>query len=494
MIDYHCFCQIKHLSAHQGLNAAQIARELTLDPRTVAYWLTQEHFRPRKSPPRSSQLDPFKQEIGRMLDRYPYSAAQVFQRLREHGFEGGYSLVKAYVRAVRPRRQPAFLTLAFAPGECAQVDWGMFGAVPVGQTQRRLSFFVMVLCYSRMLYVEFTVSQTMEHFLACHQHAFEFFGGIPHKIMVDNLKSAVLTRALGEAPVFNPKYLDFATHCGFTIAPCNVGKGNEKGRVENAVGYVKKNFLAGLEIPDFGALNPAARQWLDTVANARVHGETKATPTTLWHQERPSLRPLPLHPFDIATVSQVRASRQFRITLDTNRYSVPAHYAGQALTLKTYPDRLCLYHGNTLIARHTRRYDRFQDIEDPDHPKPLLEHRKKARDHQLFLRFLALSPRAEAYYGKLEERRLNPRHHVRKIVALSDIYAPDAVARALEDALTYEAFSSEYIANLLEQRARFTPEASALHLTQRGDLLELNLAPPDLSLYQVPPPPEHPDL
>jgi transposase len=494
MIDYHGFCQIKHLSAHQGLNAAQIARELTLDPRTVVYWLTQEHFRPRKPHLHASKLDPFKPEIGRMLDRYPYSAAQVFQRLREQGFDGGYSLVKAYVRAVRPRRQPAFLTLAFAPGECAQVDWGMFGAVPVGQTQRRLSFFVMVLCYSRMLYVECTVSQTMEHFLACHQHAFEFFGGIPHKIMVDNLKSAVLTRALGEAPVFNPKYLDFATHCGFTIAPCNVGKGNEKGRVENAVGYVKKNFLAGLEIPDFGALNPAARQWLDTVANMRVHGETKATPATLWHKERPSLHPLPLHPFDIATVSQVRASRQFRITLDTNRYSVPAHYAGQALTLKTYPDRLCLYHGNTLIARHTRRYDRFQDIEDPDHPKPLLEHRKKARDHQLFLRFLALSPRAEAYYGKLEERRLNPRHHVRKIVALSDIYAPDSVARALEDALTYEAFSSEYIANLLEQRACFTPEASALHLTRRGDLLELTLAPPDLSLYQVPTPPEHPDL
>ena len=110
-----------------------------------------------------------------------------------------------------PRRQAAFLTLAFAPGECAQVDWGSFGSVPVGQTHRRLSFFVMVLCYSRMLYVEFTVSQTMEHFLACHQHAFEFFGGIPHKVMVDNLKSAVLKRALGEAPVFNPKYLDFAT-------------------------------------------------------------------------------------------------------------------------------------------------------------------------------------------------------------------------------------------------------------------------------------------
>lgn len=494
MIDYHGFCQIKDLHVHQGLNASQIAKELALDPRTVTYWLAQEHFRPRKPQQHSSKLDPFKAQIIRLLERYPYSAAQVFQRLREQGFNGGYSIVKAYVRTVRPTRQPAFLKLAFAPGECAQVDWGSFGAVPVGQTRRRLSFFVIVLCYSRLLYVEFTVSQTMEHFLACHQHAFEFFGGIPKTIMVDNLKSAVLQRLLGEAPVFNPKYLDFATHCGFTIAPCNVGKGNEKGRVENGVGYVKKNFLAGLELPDFSALNPAARQWLATVANVRLHSETREQPVQTWHKERPSLSPLPLQPFDIATVSQVRASRQFRITLETNLYSVPAHYAGQALTLKTYPDRLCIYHGDQLIARHLRRYERFQDVEDPDHPKLLLEQRKKARDHQLFRRFLTLSPRAEAYYLQLEARRLNPHHHVRKIVALSDIYTPEAVARAMEDAFTYEAFSAEYIANLLEQRARFTPEASALHLTRREDLLEISLAPPDLSLYQATPPPTPPDL
>ena len=487
MIDYHRFCQIKDLHEHQGLNASQIAEALALDPRTVSYWLAQEHFRPRTPRQQHSKLDPFKAQIVRLLEHYPYSAAQIFQHLQKQGFDSGYSIVKAYVRTVRPRRQPAFLTLAFAPGECAQVDWGAFGSVPVGQTQRRLSFFVMVLCYSRMMYVEFTVSQTMEHFLACHQHAFEFFGGIPHKVMVDNLKSAVLQRTLGEAPVFNPKYLDFARHNGFTITPCNVGKGNEKGRVENGVGYVKKNFLAGLELPDFSAINPAARQWLDTVANVRLHSETRDKPVQAWHKERPYLSPLPLHPFDIATVSQVRASRQFRILLETNRYSVPAHYAGQALTLKTYPDRLCLYHADTLIARHTRRYDRFQDVEDPDHPKPLLEQRKKARDHQLFRRFLALSPRAEAYYLKMEERRLNPHHHVRKIVALSDIYDPQTVARAIEDALTYEAFSSEYIANLLEQRARFTPEASVLHLTRRADLLEVSLAPPDLSLYQAAP-------
>ena len=119
MIDYPRFCQIKHLHAHQGLNASQIAKAVSLDPRTVAYWLAQEHFRPRKPRQAPSKLDPFKPDIVRMLERYPYSAAQIFQRLREHGFDGSYGLVKAYVRTVRPRRQAAFLTLAFAPGECA---------------------------------------------------------------------------------------------------------------------------------------------------------------------------------------------------------------------------------------------------------------------------------------------------------------------------------------------------------------------------------------
>jgi len=484
MIDYHQFCQIKDLHAREGLKAAQIAGVLGLDPKTVAYWLGQERFRTRRSTPRASKLDPFKPQIRQMLEKYPYSAAQVWQRLREQGFEGGYSMVKAYVRTVRPQRQPAFLKLAFAPGECAQVDWGSCGSVPVGQTSRRLSFFVMVLCYSRMMYVEFTVSQTMEHFLACHQHAFEAFGGVPQTVMVDNLKSAVLKRALGQAPVFNPKYAAFAEHNGFRIVPCNVGKGNEKGRVENGVGYVKKNLLAGLDLVDFSLLEPAAKHWLETIANVRIHGETRTPPVEMWHREKPHLSPLPLHPFDIATVSQVRASRQFRITLDTNHYSVPAYLAGQAMTLKTYPDRLCLYYNHQLVARHSRSYDRHGDFEDPDHPKPLLEQRKKARDHQLFKRFLALSSQAEVYYRQLEQRRLNPHHHVRKIVALSDVYGPDAVARALNDAADCGAFAADYIANLLEQRAHFTPEASPLHLTRREDLLDLHLQPPDLSLYQ----------
>jgi hypothetical protein len=266
-----------------------------------------------------------------------------------------------------------------------------------------------------------------------------------------------------------------------------VGKGNEKGRGENGVGSGKKNFLAGLEIPAFRALSPAARQGLATVAKARVHGETTDKPTTLGQQERSSLRPLPRHPCDTATVSQVRASRQCRIPLDTNRYAGPAHDAGHTLTRKTSPDRRCLYHGDQLIARHIRRYDRFQAGAEPDHPPPLLAQHKKARDPPLFRRFLALSPRAEAYSLQRDARRLNPPHPVRKIVALRDLYAPESVARAMDAAFPYEACSAEDITNLLAPRARFTPAASALHLTRRDDLLAIRLAPPALSLYQATP-------
>ncbi|MCP4567771.1 MAG: IS21 family transposase, partial [FCB group bacterium] len=446
-------------------------------------WVDEKEYRPRKSSHRPSKLDPFKDVIIRMLETHPYTAVQIFQRIKEDGFDGGYSIIKEYVRKIRPRRAKPFLKLSFAPGECAQVDWGSYGSVPVGEASRRLSFFVMVLCYSRLMYVEFTVSQTMEHFLGCHQNAFHRFGGVPGKIMVDNLKSAVLRRIIGHDPVFNPKYLDFANHYGFTIAPCGVGKGNEKGRVENGVGYVKKNLLAGMDIPDFNILNPAAENWMDTVANVRVHGETGKKPLEMFEEECNSLTPLPSHPHDIATITQVRASKQFRVTLGTNRYSVPAEYAGSRLTLKTYPDRLCIYHRENLIARHVRSYGRREDKENPDHPKELLAQRKKARDQKIFMRFLQLSPKAHEYNEQLGQRRMNPTHHIRKIVGLSEIYGAEPVARAMWDAFTFQAFSREYIANLLEQKSRKLPEPSALQLTRREDLLDLTIEKPDIALY-----------
>ena len=259
----------------------------------------------------------------------------------------------------------------------------------------------------------------------------------------------------------------------------------EKGRVENGVGYVKKNFLNGLDFLDFSAVNPAAQVWLETIANVRIHGETHQRPVDLFKQEQPRLRPLNPLPYDIGRIKSQRASKQFRIALDSNRYSVPAEFASQRLTVKAYPDRVCIYHQDKLIARHVRSYDRHQDIEDPDHPKALLAQRRTAREQRLLMQFLSLSRHAQVYHEGLEQRRVNPRHHLRKIVALSEIYGVDAVDRALQDGIAFAAYSCEYIANILEMRARETPEPGTLHLTRRQDLLEIEIAAPDFSPYEI---------
>src|SRR5262249_4822714 len=175
---------------------------------------------------------------------------------------------------------------------------------------------------SRLMYVEFTVSQTMEHFLSCHEHAFTAFGGVPTKIMVDNLKSAVLQRLAGVAPVFNARYADFSRHYGFAITPCNGARGYQNGRCESGVGYFKKTFLRGLELTEFNAIQAAAKVWLDATANLRIHGETHQRPVDLFAQEQPHLQPLPQNRYDVARTTTARASSQFRITLDANRYSV----------------------------------------------------------------------------------------------------------------------------------------------------------------------------
>lgn len=487
MIDYQTFHQIRHLHEQERLSAAQIARQLNRHPQTVAKWLARPKYERRPQPQRKSKLDPFKSTVARLLAQHPFTAQQLFQRLREAGYAGGYTILTDYVRHVRPASGPAFLTLQFAPGQCAQVDWGSADWLRVGATRRRLSFFVMVLCYSRRMYVEFTLAQTQEHFLACHQHAFEYFGGVSAEVMVDNCKTAVLSHPLGQPAVFHPRYRDFAQHYGFTIKACGARKPHEKGRVEKAVHYVKQNFLAGLDLASLDAVNAAARPWLDQVANVCVHGETHQVPQELFAQERTQLRPLTVLPYDLATLHTVLASRRCRVTFDTNRYSVPPACAGQSLTLKVTPDRLYLYHRDQLIAEHARSYDRHQDFERAEHVAELLAQRRQARAQQLLPRFLALSPQAAEYYRGLEEKRGNPRHHVQKIVALSEIYGVEKVRRALEDAWAYQAFSCEYIANLLEQRARPQAEPGALHLTRQQDLLDLDLPAPDLSLYDSEP-------
>jgi transposase len=487
MIDYATFCRMKQTQA-SGRTAPQIAQELGLHIQTVRKWIARERYERSGGAQRSrhSKLDAHKGAVVRWLDSHPFTAMQLFHKLREQGYAGGYSIIKDYVRRIRPNRQEAFLTLKFAPGQCAQVDWGSFGAVPVeGGTRRALSFFVMVLAHSRWLHVEFTLGQSQEWFLGCHQRAFEKLGGVPHEVMVDNCKTAVLSHTPGAAPVFNAQYLDFARHYGFQIKACGPHHPQSKGIVENAVAYVKKNFLSGREINRFEEMAPAVSLWLETVANVRLHAETHERPVDRLAGERAQLLRLNAQTYAAVQTRTVRASRRCRVTVETNRYSVPARQAGARLTLQLSSDRVRLYADTVLVADHARSHGRRADVENPDHGRELEERKRGGARQRLLARFLALTPAAGPYHGGLQERRLNAGHHLARILGLVPAYGETAVGEAIENAHQLGAYSSDYIVNLLEQRARRLPEAGPLLLTRATEALQIELSAPDLSPYQT---------
>ena len=476
-----------HAVYEQLRSLRAVADHLDIHRRTVRRAL-RSNYPPRlTSAERHSIIDPYRGWILAKLEQYPeLTAARLLEMLREQQYGGGYSVVKRCVHELRPRALPAHFSLEFAPGECAQADWGCWRSVDVPGGRRRLSFFVMVLCHSRMLYAEFFYGEAMEHWLAAHRNAFEFFGGVPSKVMVDNCKTAVTRCASGEQPaVYNSQYLDFAGHYGFKPVACTRKRPNQKGRVENAVGYIRTSFLAGREPASIEALNPALAHWRDTVANVRLHSTTGRRPLELFTEtERAALSALPAGPHPCTSARTVAASSRFRVTVDTNRYSVPAAFASQKLNLRLAADRVTAYDSHQqLIADHPRSYGHRQMIVNPEHERDLLLRTRYARDQQQLSHFFTLGPAAEAYLAGLQERRPDWRSHVKRINALVEIHGRDEVARLLIDAAEHHAFSSEYVLNILEARKRILPEPGALHLTRGHDLLELDLPEPDLSIY-----------
>lgn len=487
MIDYQTFCEIKYLHNEKKLSPNSIGKILGIDQKTASLWVKRDRFIRRSSGQRRSIITGYKDRIDVLLKECPqYSAQQIFQIIKEENYKGSYSTVVHYVSRNKSKISKAYFTLNFEPGESAQVDFACCGMLKLNSTNRKYYAFIMTLCYSRMMYVEFIYHQNQEHFLQCHRNAFEYFGGVPQNIMVDNCKVAVLEHSYGREVKLNPHYLDFAFHYGFNIKPCGPRKPNEKGQVEKAVDYLKGNFLRGKkDITSLDAVNNSCRYWLDNIANVRKHKTTQKRPVDMFEDEKKELGEINIRPYDCATVKTVKANSQFRVVIDSNRYSVPADFASTLLTVKIYPAKLLFYHDDNLIAEHHRSYERNMDFENQDHIKKLIEQRKNARDQKLLSSFLQLSHKAPEYYAGLKNKRFNAKNHIRKILALSETYGKEKASAAIEDALELEAFSSEYIANLLEQRERFTAAASPLHLMRNKDYLDLELGPTDIELYSL---------
>ncbi|MEA3347142.1 MAG: IS21 family transposase [Candidatus Auribacterota bacterium] len=231
-MDYHIFHEIKRLHEQEKFSAYKIGLELGIDHKTVKRWIKRPKFEKRSGGREESVLKSYKKQIQIYLDRYDYSAIQLYDKIKETGYTGSLSTVRNYVRKVRPVRKKVFLTLNFASGEMAQVDFAYCGYIQLKTVRRRLYAFVMTLCYSRMTYVEFIMQQNQEHFLKCHRNAFSYFNGVPEKIMVDNCKVAVKKHPLYGEVELNPRYEDFARYYGFKIIPCTVRKPNQKGYVK----------------------------------------------------------------------------------------------------------------------------------------------------------------------------------------------------------------------------------------------------------------------
>lgn len=479
---------IKRLHEAENLSISEIARRTNLDRKTVRGALAQSFLPVRKqSSPRPSKLDPYKDFIAQRLQQYPHLHGTVlFDEIKRLGYCGKMRILWEYLEKVRQKQKEAFLRIETLPAEYAQADWANCGTVQIGNALRKLSCFIMVLSFSRLMYLEFTLSQCMEDFIQCHINAFRFFGGIPQKILYDNLKTVVLSR-LGTAIQFNPKFMEFAGIYLFEPIVCNIARGNEKGKVENGVKYVRGNFLSGKTV-SWPQIQTDACKWRDEIANMRIHGTTRERPVDRFEREKLLLRALPAQPYDSFIVRPLTASSQALVHFDGNAYSVPFSFAYHSVLLKASKDEILIFNPANIkhiIATHRRSFERAIAIEDPKHYEGLIAEKKKAFASKLKDQFLNLGDLAKNYLDGLIASELNVHHHIAQIMESVRLYGKTEILQAMDHALHHKAFGAPYLKNIiLQQRAaRGIKEPMPITIPAKPAWTQLAVEEQDLSLY-----------
>lgn len=487
-MDAELWATIRRLFETEKLSKAAIAERLRIHRKTVRRALASRSGPPpdgRAPACAPGKVDAYDGYLRRRLQEYPeLSAAKLLKEIRRMGYPGGYTILKEHLRTLRPEKPKAFLRIETQPGEFAQVDWANVGTIKIGNATRKISCFVMVLSHSRMMYAELTLSQCLEDFLAAHVSAFRFFGGVPKKINYDNLKTVVLSR-WGREISFNPKFLDFAGCYLFEPVPCNVRAGWEKGKVESGIKYVRTAFLAGRPLIDLAALRKDLAGWLEGEANVRIHGTTRERPVDRFQVEQPLLQGLPAVEYDCAIVASLRASRQGLVQFQTNLYTVPHVYADKTLTVKATGQTVCVYAGAQLLAAHPRSYEKYRVIENPEHYAGLLAKRKKASAAKRVEQFLALGPNCADYLKGLTAAELNLPAHLDKILECARDFGRAEVLAAIDHALSFGAFGSAYVRNILLQRraARGQSAPRPVILAKKPDWSNAAVEETDLGVY-----------
>jgi transposase len=483
------WAEIRRLAEIEKLSGRAIARRLHCSWRTVAAALELDQPPKRQASRRTSLLDPHRAKIDALLAKYPDLSAV---RLREEiaggpeSYAGSACTLRRYLRQIRPTRDRVYQEVHYEPAQAMQVDWGECGRVQIGATTRKVSVFVAVLCYSRLMFIEFTLSQSKAEFYRSLVHALEFFGGSPRAIIFDNLKAAVLNGS-GRSACFHPEFLAL---CGyFCLQPiaCERRDPESKGIVEVGVRYVKHNALAGrgeqlTRFEDYLALAPL---WRDQVANVRVHETTRERPVDRFQRERSLLRSLPVIPFDTDEVVPAVVNTQARIEFDGNRYSTPPRFVRQPVTIRASRDKLRVLHEGQVVAEHVRCYQRGQLIVLPEDRLAALALRRRSRVSALEQQFDALGPEARQFHLHLNSQPVKTSVHLRRLLGLARLYGTAEVLAAISRALELATYDAAYVENLLlaERRRRQLPTPT-LPTPRRRELIdEIELEPADPAIY-----------
>jgi transposase len=341
-----------HLLFKQLGSIRAVTKQTGLSRNTVRKMLRAAKSPSFQTPGHHCGVDGFKDYLARRYAEHDLSAVRLLEEIRPQGFAGSIHMVRRFLETQRPmRRAAATATLRFEtpPGQQAQVDWAYCGrhddrcGRPVG-----VYAFVMVLGFSRMLYVRFVTSMRLAELIDCHRRAFAFFGGVPASILYDNMKQVRL-----DDGKLNPALLDFASHFGFAVNTCRVRRARTKGKVERMVDYVKDNFLAGREFIDLEDLNAQAMSWLDHVANVRVHGTTGHRPVDLLVTERPRLTPIEsVRPYTFIERYPRKVMAESMVSFQSSRYSVPPEHVGRSVEVSCDGGKIVIRSGDLIVAEH----------------------------------------------------------------------------------------------------------------------------------------------
>ena len=447
-----------------------IARQLHVHHSVVRRVLAQAGLPRIGPPPRPSQIDPYLPFIHLTLGTFPtLTASRLYAMARERGYRGSPDHFRHLIACHRPRpKAEAYLRLRSLPGEQAQVDWAHFGHLQIGRARRPLMAFVMVLSYSRQIFLRFFLDARMESFLRGHVGAFAAWQGVPRVLLYDNLKSAVLERH-GAAIHFHPTLLGFAGHYRYEPRPVAVARGNEKGRVERAIRYVRESFFAARSFVDLDDLNAQAEAWCrGLAADRRCPDEPQRTVGAVFADEASRLLALPDNPAPLLERVEVSVGKTPYVRFDLNDYSIPHTHVRRVLSVLADPHEVRIVDGAEVLAVHRRSYDKGAQIEVAAHVQALVEQKRAARQHRATDRLAHAVPASQTLLARAAERGANLGAITSALIRLLDRNSAADLQAAILEALERDVLHPNAVRLALERRRE-----------QRGQAPQVDLVLPE---------------